>query len=362
MALAALAAFHLLCCLAVAVAGRLCRRPVPTAAVPMLVLVPIWGPVLVCILEVARITPGRALDPAAMSHEEGERQTTSLLVDVHEHDTVPIEEALIVNDARQRRSLMLSVLNDAPAAYLDVLQTARLNDDVEVAHYAATAMAQISREGDLELQRLERAWLNRPDDAQVRDRYASYVEDYLSSGLAEGAAAQIQRRRYVELLEAQLACACPDEGLPMRVRLARALIEAGELARAEQVCAETMKRYPRSEDAWMLRVQVAAARRDGAGLRTAIEELRASGVFISAPNREVLAFWEQGAPEQAAGPDDSTATVVGDGGAGTACNTTAADDSCADPTAPLAATIAATARTAASSRTAPSDVQEVSGR
>ena len=237
-----------------------------------------------------------------MRREEGERREGSLSVDAHEHDTVPVEEALIVNDAGQRRHLMLSVLNDSPAAYLDVLQAARLNDDVEVAHYAATAMAQISREGDMELQRLERAWFDRPHDAQVRDSYVSYLEEYLASGLAEGAAAQIQRRRYVELLEAQLADAQPGKGLPSRVRLVGALIDAGELTRAEQVAAETMQRYPRSEDAWMLRVRVAAARRDGAGVRSAIDELRASGVFISAPNREALAFWEQGAPNRPTTP------------------------------------------------------------
>lgn len=297
--IAALLVLHLLCCLALVGAGCLLRRPVPAAVLPALVLIPVWGPALACLLEVARVTPGRALDPAAMRREEGERREGSLSVDAHEHDTVPVEEALIVNDAGQRRHLMLSVLNDSPAAYLDVLQAARLNDDVEVAHYAATAMAQISCEGDVELQRLERAWFDRPHDAQVRDSYVSYLEEYLASGLAEGAAAQIQRRRYVELLEAQLADAQPGKGLPSRVRLVGALIDAGELTRAEQVAAETMQRYPRSEDAWMLRVRVAAARRDGAGVRSAIDELRASGVFISAPNREALAFWEQGAPEQA---------------------------------------------------------------
>lgn len=40
---------------------------------------------------------------------------------------------------------MLSMLTEEPDAYLAQLQSAKLNDDVEVAHYAATAVAQISR-------------------------------------------------------------------------------------------------------------------------------------------------------------------------------------------------------------------------
>ena len=71
---------------------------------------------------------------------------------------MPLEEALIVNDPAYRRRLMLSMLTEEPDAYLAQLQAAKLNDDVEVAHYAATAVAQISKESDLKLQQLERAF------------------------------------------------------------------------------------------------------------------------------------------------------------------------------------------------------------
>lgn len=61
-------------------------------------------------------------------------------------NTVPLEEALIVNDSSQRRSLVMSILNDNPSRYIDVLSQARLNEDVEVVHYAATAMAPDQRQ------------------------------------------------------------------------------------------------------------------------------------------------------------------------------------------------------------------------
>ena len=54
--------------------------------------------------------------------------------------TVPLEEALILDTAEQRRKLILSVLTEDPVQYYDLLQQARMNDDSEVVHYAATAL------------------------------------------------------------------------------------------------------------------------------------------------------------------------------------------------------------------------------
>lgn len=92
--------------------------------------------------------------------------------------TVPLEEALLLDSAEQRRKLILSVLTDDPVQYYDLLEQARLNDDSEVVHYAATAMAQISKQADAALQRLRSAaarkdgaelarWLAEMERAQV---------------------------------------------------------------------------------------------------------------------------------------------------------------------------------------------------
>ena len=69
--------------------------------------------------------------------------------------TVPLEEALILDTAEQRRKLILSVLTEDPVQYYDLLQQARMDDDSEVVHYASTALAQISKEADLKLQQQE---------------------------------------------------------------------------------------------------------------------------------------------------------------------------------------------------------------
>ena len=54
-----------------------------------------------------------------------------------------------------RRDLIMNVLNDDPENYIDMLKQARMNDDVEVVHYAITGMVELSKEYESRLQKIE---------------------------------------------------------------------------------------------------------------------------------------------------------------------------------------------------------------
>lgn len=203
---------------------------------------------------------------------------------------VPLEEALIVNDPSDRRRLMLSMLTEEPDAYLAQLQAAKLNDDVEVAHYAATAVAQISKESDLKLQQLERAFKADPS-AQNLDAYCDYLGEYLASGLAEGRVEQIQRQQYARLL----ARRCErEDGAALRIRYATALADAGELDEAEAVITQLVAEVPDDQEAWMLCLRLAVMRRDGEAVQQVIDAIDNQHVYLSAENRDKLAFWRDG--------------------------------------------------------------------
>ena len=215
-----------------------------------------------------------------------------MLVQGREGDdgVVPLEEALIVNDPGDRRRLMLSMLTEDPDAYLAQLQAAKLNDDVEVAHYAATAVAQISKESDLKLQQLERAFKTDPS-AQNLNAYCDYLGTYLASGLAEGRVAQIQRQQYARLL----ARRCErEDGLALRVRYATALADAGEVDEAEDVAERLVADAPDEQGVWMLCLRLAVLRHDGEMVQRVIDAVDKQHVYLSAENREKLAFWREG--------------------------------------------------------------------
>ena len=286
---AVLLLIHALVCLVLWTLMKLGLLPVRGHMLTVMVLVPLWGPV-------ARGTTavfGADLKDATLETLRiNDDMHRSLLVQGRERDdgVVPLEEALIVNDPGDRRRLMLSMLTEDPDAYLAQLQAAKLNDDVEVAHYAATAVAQISKESDLKLQQLERAFKTDPSSHNL-DAYCDFLGAYLDSGLAEGRVAQIQRQQYARLL----ARRCEREDVPaLRIRYATALVDAGEIDKAEDVASQLMIDASDEQDVWMLCLRLAVIRRDGQAVQRVIDAIDKQHVYLNAENRERLAFWREG--------------------------------------------------------------------
>lgn len=289
---AVLLLIHMLVCLVLSTLVKLGMLPVRGHMLPAMVLVPLWGPLLLVLCARGEAFGDALEDGTLESLLLNDEIRRGMQVQVREGDAgvVPLEEALIVNDPSDRRRLMLSMLTDDPDAYLAQVQAAKLNDDVEVAHYAATAVAQISKESDLKLQQLERAFKTDPS-AQNLDAYCDYLGEYLASGLAEGRVEQIQRQQYARLL----ARRCErEDGAALRIRYATALADAGELDEAEAVITQLVAEVPDEQEAWMLCLRLAVMRCDGEAVQQVIDAIDNQHVYLSAENREKLAFWRDG--------------------------------------------------------------------
>lgn len=290
---AVLLLIHALVCLVLWTLMKLGLLPVRGHMLAVMALVPLWGPLLVLLLIARSAVFGADLKDATLeSLRINDELRRSILVHDREADAgvIPLEEALIVNDPADRRRLMLSMLTEEPDAYLAQLQAAKLNDDVEVAHYAATAVAQISKESDLKLQQLERAFKTDPSSHNL-DAYCDFLGAYLDSGLAEGRVAQIQRQQYARLL----ARRCErEDGLALRIRYATALADAGVIDKAEDVASQLVIDAPDEQDVWTLCLRLAVIRRDGQAVQRVIDAIDKQHVYLSAANREELAFWRNG--------------------------------------------------------------------
>lgn len=206
--------------------------------------------------------------------------------------TVPLEEALILDTAEQRRKLILSVLTEDPVQYYDLLQQARLNEDSEVVHYAATAMAQIAKQADLTLQQYARRFSEDPKDPELLADYADALERSLTLGLAQGRAAELQRRQLERLLKLQLADRPEEERYEPGCRLAAVQLELQEYEAAEQTLNELTRRWPVRETPWLLRLRSAAARKNGAGVQAVLQTVEREQVYFSSAGRKELAFWK----------------------------------------------------------------------
>ena len=263
--------------------------------VPVMLLVPVWGPLCVLLLHTSnRLTGGCLREQTLEKLRINEEIHKNILVaDNEDEDTVvPLEEALLVNSPAQKRKLILSVLTDDPAGYYDLLQQARMDSDSEVVHYASTALSQITKEADLKLQKQEQRYAAAPDDAAVLEEYCDYLGSYLDSGFVQGKAAEIQYHQLEQLLKKRLENRNGRRSCTLECRLADVQLSLAEYDRAGKTLEDLIDRWPQRETPWLLRLRLAAALRDGAAIRETLRQIEEKEVYLSAKGRETVRFWQ----------------------------------------------------------------------
>ena len=194
----------------------------------------------------------------------------------------------IVDNPRQRRNLMLSILNENPGQYANLLSQARLNEDVEVVHYAATAMAQISAKEDIALQqRMEEYERNRDSD-EALDRYREALEHYLKSSMEQGYARTLQMRRYADLLAEQLK---RHNDYRTVCSLAKTQMDLGSFDAASRTIEAALSAWPRQGDVWLMKLRLEAARHDGEAVQRTVRHIKDDHIYLGGRGHDILRFW-----------------------------------------------------------------------
>lgn len=255
--------------------------------IPVLVLIPFWG--ALCILMYGT-RADRETEPE--SGKEGwtrEEIFENIFADTDREggEVVPLEEALLMNGSREKRELMMDMLYDDPEAYIDLLMDAGRDDDVEVVHYATTAMAEISKEYDVKLQSIQYAWEREPEDEELLNDYCALLGKYLSLGLLRGQPLRLQRSRYEKLLEKKKDLSPLDLKRKAENELELQCFDKAQktLAALEAVC-------PEDEDTWLLQIKYHALLREGSQIQKLIDDMEMQKICISQKGQDIIDFWK----------------------------------------------------------------------
>ena len=116
--------------------------------------------------------------------------------------TVPLEEAMTVNDSHVSRKLMMKLLHTSPENYVELLKKVTTSDDVELTHYAATAMMEIQSDYERRIGEILDRVKRTPDDVSVLMQCTSRLKAYIDSGLISDTVLMQYRLRLDEILSA----------------------------------------------------------------------------------------------------------------------------------------------------------------
>lgn len=284
---------HLICCALICLGIRAGVLKVRRLMAPVALLVPFWGEVLVAVLHF-QILCGQT-DRSEVGVEKF-RVDSELYKAIQRDEsrvsgsTVSMEEALIVNTPKERRALIMDILNDNPKAYVEFLKMAGNNDDTEVVHYAVTAMVNIAKENDQALWELEQKYAQNPDDPELLTAYCGFLWHCLEQGLMQGQVERMNRNLFDALVrkKMQRGPADPEDYL----RCIRNNMELKNYTATAACLDSALRLWPRNEDFWIEKIQYLANLGQGEELQALLRRLEEKDLYLNAKMKEVIAFWK----------------------------------------------------------------------
>ena len=259
----------------------------------VVVFLPFWGflAVLVLHFEVFIRLDGRKKIQMKKMRIDSEIYKGVTVDDNKNSDTVvPIEEALLINDSKERRQLIMDVLNDNPKEYIEFLQKAGNNEDTEVVHYAVTAMVEISKENDYKLQQLDKRYNESPDDFEIIKEYCDFLWSCLEQKLMQGQVEVMNRNFFNELVAKKLQI---KETEVDYVRLIKNCLKLKLYTEAGDAINKMKSFAPDSEELMLMQIEYYAAIDDGDAIKEIIHNAKADNRYLSSKAKEVIAFWEE---------------------------------------------------------------------
>lgn len=308
---------HIAAAAGVAVARRRGIMHFPSAMLPAVILLPLWGPAYAIASEL-HIRGGEKADaePDYGRFDIMDQVYRNIRMDKEDMSNVlPIEDVLDSGTPVQRRSLLLSVLHEGPESFVRPLRIAGVNDDTEVVHYAVTALVELRSDFTQRIARMEKLYQQQPNNPKLIEEFADLDEEYLQSGIpdsSERTELLIHCRSMLEKLlnyiswqetgssgmnssakEIEKAGYYQAQSRKIRLlkRLGNICLLQKDARGAEEAGQRLLKERPESEDGYMIILRARAAVHDDRGIADLISAVQDSGIYLSPAAREQLAFW-----------------------------------------------------------------------
>lgn len=209
--------------------------------------------------------------------------------DINKDITVPLEEAILINDAKVRRKLMLDILHRNPEKNIQLLQKASMTEDTELSHYATTAMMNIQSHYELEIHEMEEKSKEFPDDVRLFRAYRRMLKRYINSGLIAGTILKVYQTKLDSVLQNLIRMEPLHENYHLDYVYNR--ISMGAIEKLDDKMVFIIEHWPEDEKVYKIRLALAEKRRDGEMIQRIMEEIREKDVYLSSSSKEWFRFW-----------------------------------------------------------------------
>ena len=209
----------------------------------------------------------------------------------NEIQAVPLEEVFIVSNNQEKRKALLNNLKKDFAKSLGTISKALDDEDVETSHYAATAIMNATSDFLVDLKGLDDEFQADKDDYEVNRTYATYVWEYLNSGILDDIKILRYGKLYVELMENLKERHRDLYSVKDVIQTAEVLMKIKQYEKAEGVVHEGVEIFGPSEQSFISLLENYYETGQSKKFFLTLDEMKKSDISLSQKGVEFVRFF-----------------------------------------------------------------------
>lgn len=260
---------------------------------PTVLCIPVWGILLLAVemYELRRKQMGtKKIGLDSLKIVDVKYQRIEVDENQNQEITVPLEEAILVNDASVRRRLIMDILHKNPERYIELLQKTRTAEDTELTHYATTTMMEIQGKYEAQIHACRQEAMKRPDNLNVLRRYQRILTKYIDSGLISGNILDIYRSQLDEA--EQLLLKLDPENRKYILEKIENQIAMGRMDGIEQELEELIQKYPKEVQVYRVFVEYYWKMHQGDRMKQLLQQMKQENLYLTHDEKQWFEFWD----------------------------------------------------------------------
>lgn len=205
-----------------------------------------------------------------------------------ERDIIPLEEAVLVNEKRNLRLVMMNVLKEDIRSSLASITLALESEDSEASHYAASVLSDELNKFRIYVQKLWRQIQEKPE----RTEYEEMLLDYMDNILKQHIFSAYEQNKFVDILEEAAELLYLNDASRFTVEryeeLCMRTLEVKDNESSEKWCLRMAEQFPEELSSYTCRLKLYFARQDREAFFVTLNALKKSNVIIDSETLELI--------------------------------------------------------------------------
>ena len=206
-----------------------------------------------------------------------------------ERDIIPLEEAILVNEKKNLRMVMMNVIKEDFSNCLASITLALDSEDSEASHYAAAVLSDELNKFRIYVQRL---WKQMQEEDAGQTECEEMLLDYMNDILKQHIFSSHEQRTFVNILAGAAESLYGKE--PARFTLGRyeevclRTLETKDFETCEKWCGRLAEQFPEELPAYTCRLKLQFAKQEREAFFETLDALKKSNVVIDNETLELV--------------------------------------------------------------------------